>query len=146
MESWSQRASVRGGLWQRAGALGVGSSALPSRPGHSHAGPEWPPVLAECLGAPGCPCRPWAWGWASDWPGLPPQQAVLCWSGHWQEAVGGGLCPGARLPQLSHDCVCCCCSVAQPWLTLRPHAPQHARLPCPSPYPGACANPCPLSQ
>ena len=27
---------------------------------------------------------------------------------------------------------------------LQPHALQHARLPCPSPTPGACSNPCPL--
>ena len=29
---------------------------------------------------------------------------------------------------------------------LRPHGLQHARLPCPSPPPGACSNSCPLSQ
>ena len=29
--------------------------------------------------------------------------------------------------------------------TLRPHGVQHARLPCPSPSPRACSNPCPLS-
>ena len=28
---------------------------------------------------------------------------------------------------------------------LRPHGPQHARLPCPSPSPWACSNSCPLS-
>ena len=28
----------------------------------------------------------------------------------------------------------------------RPHRPQHARLPCPSPTPRACSNSCPLSQ
>ena len=27
-----------------------------------------------------------------------------------------------------------------------PHGPQHARLPCPSPAPGACSNSCPLSR
>ena len=27
---------------------------------------------------------------------------------------------------------------------LRPHEPKHARLPCPSPTPGACSNSCPL--
>ena len=26
------------------------------------------------------------------------------------------------------------------------HEPQHARPPCPSPSPGACSNPCPLSR
>ena len=30
--------------------------------------------------------------------------------------------------------------------SLQPHEPQHARLPCPSPTPGACPNSCPLSQ
>ena len=30
--------------------------------------------------------------------------------------------------------------------SLWPHGPQHSRLPCPSPSPGACSNSCPLSQ
>ena len=30
--------------------------------------------------------------------------------------------------------------------SLWPHGLQHARLPCPSPTPGTCSNPCPLSQ
>ena len=30
--------------------------------------------------------------------------------------------------------------------SLRPHGPQNARPPCPSPTPGACSNSCPLSQ
>ena len=30
--------------------------------------------------------------------------------------------------------------------TLWPHGLQHAKLPCPSPSPGACSNSCPLSQ
>ena len=30
--------------------------------------------------------------------------------------------------------------------SLRPHGMQHARLPCPSPSPGACSNSCPLSR
>ena len=30
--------------------------------------------------------------------------------------------------------------------SLRPHGLHHARLPCPSPTPGACSNSCPLSQ
>ena len=29
---------------------------------------------------------------------------------------------------------------------MRPHGLQHARLPCPSPSPGACSNSCPLNQ
>ena len=30
--------------------------------------------------------------------------------------------------------------------SLQPHRSQHARLPCPSPFPGVCSNSCPLSQ
>ena len=30
--------------------------------------------------------------------------------------------------------------------SLWPHGLQHTRLPCPSPTPGACSNPCPLSR
>ena len=30
--------------------------------------------------------------------------------------------------------------------SLQPHGLQHARLPCPSPFPGACSNSCPLSR
>ena len=41
---------------------------------------------------------------------------------------------------------CCRCSVSQSCPTLRPYGLRHARLPCPSPFPGACSNPCPLSQ
>ena len=37
-------------------------------------------------------------------------------------------------------------SVAQSCPTLRPHGLQHARHPCPSPTPGACSDPCPLSR
>ena len=37
-------------------------------------------------------------------------------------------------------------SATQSCPTLRPHGLQHARLPCPSPTPGACSNTCPWSQ
>ena len=37
-------------------------------------------------------------------------------------------------------------SVAQLCPTLRPHEPQHARPPCPSPTPRVYPNPCPSSQ
>ena len=30
--------------------------------------------------------------------------------------------------------------------SLRPHGPQHTRLPCPSPSPGVCPSACPLNQ
>ena len=36
------------------------------------------------------------------------------------------------------------CSVTSD--SLQPHGLQHARLPCPSPTPGACSNSCPLSR
>ena len=39
----------------------------------------------------------------------------------------------------------CCCSAPQSCPTLQPHGLQHARLPCPWPYPGACSNSCPSS-
>ena len=39
---------------------------------------------------------------------------------------------------------CCCCSLM--FDSLWPHGLQHARVPCPSPTPGACSNSCPLSQ
>ena len=38
------------------------------------------------------------------------------------------------------------CSVSQLCPTLQPHGRQHTRLPCPSPSPRACSNPCPLSE
>ena len=37
-------------------------------------------------------------------------------------------------------------SVTQLCLILQPHGLQHARLPCPSPIPGACSNSCPSNQ
>ena len=40
----------------------------------------------------------------------------------------------------------CCCTVANWYLTLRPHGLQQARLPCPSLSPRICSNSCPLSQ
>ena len=40
----------------------------------------------------------------------------------------------------------CCCSVAKLWPTLRPHALQHVRLPCPSLSPWVCSNSCLLNQ
>ena len=43
-------------------------------------------------------------------------------------------------------CKLSACSAAQSCLTLWPHGLQHARLPCPSPTPGACSNSCPSSQ
>ena len=44
------------------------------------------------------------------------------------------------------DFCCCPCSVAQSCPTLWPHGLQHARLPYPSPSPGACSNSCLLSR
>ena len=39
---------------------------------------------------------------------------------------------------------CCCCSLVSG--SLRPHGPQHAGPPCPSPFPGACSDSCPSSR
>ena len=39
----------------------------------------------------------------------------------------------------------CCYSVANSCPTLRHYRLQHARLPCPSPFPGVCTNSCSLS-
>ena len=44
--------------------------------------------------------------------------------------------------QMMHHSVQFSCSVISDSLT--PHGLQHARLPCPSPTPGACSNSCPL--
>ena len=38
----------------------------------------------------------------------------------------------------------CCCSVVSD--SLRSHGLQHSKLPYPSPSPGVCSNPCPLSR
>ena len=51
--------------------------------------------------------------------------------------------------ETQENCVTCChlqsvqlsCSVVSD--SLRPHGLPHARLPCPSPTPGACSNSCP---
>ena len=40
----------------------------------------------------------------------------------------------------------CCRSVTQLCLILQPHGLQHARLPCPSPYPRVCPSSCSLHQ
>ena len=40
---------------------------------------------------------------------------------------------------------CCCCSGAQPRLTLCDHGPQHTGFPCPSLSPILCSNSCSLS-
>ena len=39
-----------------------------------------------------------------------------------------------------------CCSVSQSCPTLQRHGLQHTRIPSPSPSPGVCSNPCPLSR
>ena len=50
----------------------------------------------------------------------------------------------------SNPSVSCICSLQFSYLVvsncLQPHGLQHARLPCPSPTPGACSNSCPLSR
>ena len=51
---------------------------------------------------------------------------------------------GLKLQYFQFSSVQCSCSVVSD--SLRPHEPQHARLPCPSPTPRVHSNPCPLSQ
>ena len=60
----------------------------------------------------------------------------------------GGELDGQHISE-PHFLICkmgSCCSVTQSSDPLRPHALQHARLPCPSLSPGACSNSCPLCQ
>ena len=52
-------------------------------------------------------------------------------------------CSGG-LMYICHRSVQFSCSVVS--TSFRPHGLQHARLPCPSPTPGACLNSCPLSR
>ena len=47
---------------------------------------------------------------------------------------------------LAESAQCCCRSVTQLCLTLRPHELQHASLLCPPLSPRLCSNSCPLSQ
>ena len=49
-----------------------------------------------------------------------------------------------KLINMFYDCDCC--SILKLCPTLRPQGLQDTRLPCPSPSPGICSNPCPLSQ
>ena len=50
----------------------------------------------------------------------------------------------AQVQSLLGDLDYCCCSVMSD--SLQPYGLQHARLPCPSPSPGACSNSSPLIQ
>ena len=50
-----------------------------------------------------------------------------------------------ELQLLQHNVFCVVQSLSHVH-SLRPHGLQHTRLPCPSPFPGACSNSCPLSQ
>ena len=57
--------------------------------------------------------------------------------GNIQESGLIKIIPYSSVSQFSHSVVSD---------SLRPHEPQHARPPCPSPTPGAHPNPCPLSR
>ena len=71
----------------------------------------------------------------------------LAWRIPWTEELGGIQSTGSQ--RIRHDwaiCCCCCCSVAPSCLTLcNPMDCSTARLPYPSPSPGACSKACPLS-
>ena len=100
-----------------------------------------------------------------DWSDL----AAAAAAGDWQQELEGHICTSEKLftseprdvmkvlawsglleestekynPVLLEDMLLFTHSVVSN--SLRPHGLQHARLPCPSPSPGACSNPCPLS-
>ena len=57
----------------------------------------------------------------------------------WSSCPSGSTCLKFPLPLFWW-----CCSVTQSCPILQPHGLQHARLPSPSPSPGACSNSCPL--
>ena len=64
---------------------------------------------------------------------------------HWTcSFLSSSLCPAMTSTERSSSVQFT--SVAQSCLTLWPHGLQHARLPCPSPTPGAYSNSCPLSR
>ena len=64
---------------------------------------------------------------------------------HWTcSFLSSSLCPAMTSTERSSSVQFS--SVAQLCLTLWPHGLQHARLPCPSPIPGAYSNSCPLSR
>ena len=63
------------------------------------------------------------------------------------------ICPALSFPHCDHKPVLCVCISSSVQFSrsvmssfVWPHGLQHARLPCPSPPPGACSNSCPLSQ
>ena len=107
--------------------------------------------------ASNCPiCRLREWGVRGVWAGPPRPWLHLreVWPG--PGGVGGGCVQGAawtpsatksfssgstwdRLGAVQSS------SVAQSCPTVHPHGLQHARLPCPSPSPGAYSDSCPLS-
>ena len=62
------------------------------------------------------------------------------------------ICPALSFPHCDHKPVLCVCISSSVQFSrsvmssfVWPHGLQHARLPCPSPTPGACSNSCPLS-
>ena len=63
----------------------------------------------------------------------------------WSRRERGRAWPFKRMTQ-PKDTTSTCCSITQSCLTLWLRELQHARLPCPSPCPGICSNPCPLSR
>ena len=63
-------------------------------------------------------------------------------SGILRAEIRSWWCP--RLEYITLSSVQSSCSVMSN--SLWPHGLQHARLPCPSPTPGACSNSCPLSR
>ena len=88
-------------------------------------GPRWRSKFTLCLGFS---CLTWEWAIKS-----PAHRIALKWNQ--QHSLAMNLIFFIQFSSVTQSC-----------LTLRPHGLQHARLPCPSPTPGACSNSCPLSQ
>ena len=87
--------------------------------GNSHNATSTPPVYSQCTVSVSSPCLPYSHHGSKK--------------GRW----------GWRIRQV-WDSVQFSHSVLSD--SLQPHGLQHARLPCPSPTPGACSNSCPSSR
>ena len=58
---------------------------------------------------------------------------ICCWVKSFEDVTGNKVCLSKKFNSVQ--------PLSHVWL--RPHGLQHARLPCPSPAPGACSNSCP---
>ena len=79
-------------MWAAAPCWRAQDAVTPALSGRPRSLSAWGPL--------GAPLQALGVGLASDWPGLPPQQAVLCWRGHGREA-GRGVWEPAFLSRLT---------------------------------------------